>query len=223
MVRPALLFLTSLLVLGGCRLGPPLCLRTPGGGQAFTVGSAAELSPGTLDLLGECDRPAPPDVSWSSSAPDVATVSAAGVVHALSPGDVEVTARSGPATATWEVTVFPVIDRIDIEPQNAVMTVGDTLVYWARAYGVGGVPLPNAPVTIFPRSSPPVSDSTGRWNWDAWVVYPVYSPFRMRRAEGRTESWRNVAALHAKRPGSTQVTVSVYGFRDSTTITVVSP
>jgi acetyl esterase/lipase len=67
------------------------------------VDQAVDLEPAALDGLGN----AVPDatISWSSSDPDVARVSAAGRVTAVSPGSAMVTATSGEWSGTAEVTV----------------------------------------------------------------------------------------------------------------------
>lgn len=215
-----LVALAALLLVSGCGLGPSLCLREPWKG-AFTVGSTVDLEPGQRDVLDECDRPPPPDLEWSSSDPSVASVTNIGVVRAVAPGDVEISVRSGLAVARWEVTVFPLIGRIAIEPADATLVVGDTALYRAMAYGTDGTPLPEAPVSIFPQPDTAAVDP--------WVVYPLdlwlnlSLPIRERQRWGLDESGFNSAHLHAKRPGRVQIGARVYGFEDSTAVTVVGP
>ena len=71
----------------GLRPSPPqLCLRTTAGRalprMAFPMGSEFRFKAGQLEMLAECDRAAPPGVTWSSSAPGVATVDSSGVLRA---------------------------------------------------------------------------------------------------------------------------------------------
>ncbi|MGB3543349.1 MAG: Ig-like domain-containing protein [Rubrivirga sp.] len=57
--------------------------------------------------MNECDRPPPPEVTWSSSEPTVATISDDGVIEAVTPGHAVISARSGPAQARWSIAVEP--------------------------------------------------------------------------------------------------------------------
>jgi hypothetical protein len=107
-ISAALLALVLLFVLSltGCQSEPSLCIR-----QAYyhpdtvAVGTVVELSAGQIDLLDDCDRPPPPNVVWSSSAPTVATISESGVLKALSTGRVDAIARSDRVTARWSIVV----------------------------------------------------------------------------------------------------------------------
>lgn len=71
----------------------------------LTEGETLPLSATALNGLGEPAVGA--TVSWSSSAPGVASVSAAGVVTAVAPGTASVTATAGGRSASAAVTVRP--------------------------------------------------------------------------------------------------------------------
>lgn len=100
------LILLAVLSLAACQPEPSLCIR-----QAYyhpdtvAVGTVVELSAGQLDILDDCDRPPPPNVYWSSSAPNVAAISENGVLKALSTGRVDAIARSDSATARWPIVI----------------------------------------------------------------------------------------------------------------------
>ena len=66
-------------------------------------------------------------VSWSSSAPEVATVSASGVVTAVAPGSATITGTSEGAigTATVVVGLVPV-GSVEVQPANASVVAGQT-------------------------------------------------------------------------------------------------
>jgi hypothetical protein len=71
----------------GLRPPPPaLCVRAVDGRHpprmAVPVGQAVRVAAGQLDILDECDRPAPPDVRWTSSKLAVLMVDGVGVARA---------------------------------------------------------------------------------------------------------------------------------------------
>jgi len=77
-------------LLTGCSQGPALCVRPPSvwpyAEAAVQVGTTMQFAAGQLDILGECDRAAPPDVRWRSGVPTVAAVDDSGRLQALRPG-----------------------------------------------------------------------------------------------------------------------------------------
>jgi len=100
------LVLLSALFFTACQSVPPLCIR-----QAYyhpetiTAGTVVELSAVQLDILDDCDRPPPPNVDWSSSAPTVAAVSESGTLTVLSAGNVDSLAHLDSVTARWSIVV----------------------------------------------------------------------------------------------------------------------
>ena len=73
-------------------------------------------------------------VKWSSSMPEVATVDAAGVVTALTPGRAQITAASGNGTGNATVTVVKSnLSGLSIEPRTTTARTGDVLRFNIKA------------------------------------------------------------------------------------------
>jgi hypothetical protein len=71
-------------------------------------------------------------VTWSSDHPEVATVSRTGVVEALSPGVVEISASSGAAGAVAVVRVGPpVVSSVRVNPASATLSPGESYHFHA--------------------------------------------------------------------------------------------
>lgn len=82
-------------------------------------------------------------IEWSSSNTSVASVSGMGVVAALAPGTVTVTARAGSATATRSVEVVAsTIARVEVEPAEVRALQGDVIHFQARALDAQGREIP---------------------------------------------------------------------------------
>ena len=89
-------------------------------------------------------------VSWTSSNPSVATVSAFGLVTAVDNGTTTVTASAEDLSARATVTVIlpRMPARITITPlTNTIMAVGDTLRLTAAVHDADGAPIADATVT----------------------------------------------------------------------------
>ncbi len=108
------------------------------------VGQSVPLTAKVYDREGAVIPGAP--VSWSSSVPEVATVSVDGLVIAVSRGTTRVTATSGGISdyATIHVVIEgtvppppppPVVDRIEIAPPSSTLTeAGETVQLVATVY-----------------------------------------------------------------------------------------
>jgi hypothetical protein len=73
-------------------------------------------------------------LNWSSNKPDVATVDAAGVVMAISPGQAVIGATSGSGTSSVNVTVVKSsLTGLSIEPRSTNARTGDVLRFNVRA------------------------------------------------------------------------------------------
>jgi hypothetical protein len=73
-------------------------------------------------------------INWTSSNPAVATVDAAGVVMAVSPGTAKITASSGSGTSTINMTVVKSnLTGISIEPRSSTARTGDVVRFNLRA------------------------------------------------------------------------------------------
>ena len=87
-------------------------------------------------------------VSWTSSNTQVATVSSAGVVTALSIGSATITASSGSASGTASVTVQQVAVSISLSPDSIVLAgPGDTAQVTASVKDGGGSPIVSPIIT----------------------------------------------------------------------------
>jgi plastocyanin len=170
---------------------PSLSAVTIAGGNSVVVGQSLQLSASPKDQNGNA---IPATVAWSSAAPTVATVSANGLVSALAPGAVTITASatSGGTTVagTTLVTVSaaqnPVLTSIAISGGNTV-AVGQTLLLSAAAKDQNGNSI----------------GATITWSSSAPGVATVNSGL--------------VAGIAA---GSTVITAAAGGASSSTTVTV---
>jgi hypothetical protein len=74
-------------------------------------------------------------LNWTSSNPAVATVDAAGVVNAVAPGQATITATSGNASNSLNITVVPntLITGLSIEPRSTNARTGDVVRFSVRA------------------------------------------------------------------------------------------
>jgi uncharacterized protein YjdB len=97
------------------------------------IGQTRQLSTQVTDDQGNVLSGRP--VSYTSSQPAVATVSAAGLVTAVAIGATKITATSEGKTGTADVTVIPVpVATVEITPRQSNLTIGQqaTLVATAR-------------------------------------------------------------------------------------------
>jgi uncharacterized protein YjdB len=85
-------------------------------------------------------------VVWTSSAPDVATVSSTGLVAALGPGTTTITATADAASATATIAVDNDL-AIAIAKPDSVKPVGDTVHVWATIGTLHGLVTVVATVT----------------------------------------------------------------------------
>jgi uncharacterized protein YjdB len=102
----------------------------------LSVGSGTTIAATALTRAGDPLRNAV--VTWSSSAPSVATVDDAGFVTGVAPGSTKLTARSNAATATVDVQVARTsVTSLSIEPRSARGRTGDVLHFKANVTGHG--------------------------------------------------------------------------------------
>jgi hypothetical protein len=207
----------------GLRPPPPaLCLRTTAGRAlpraSFAVGAEFRFAAGQRDSLDECDREAPPDVRWASSAPAVAAVDSGGRLRALSPGTAEVVARAGGAEARFAVTVVPPVARIEIRPGDTTLAVGDTVRFRAVALGADGRPVPGVVLAMRAtetRASYLAADSAGRQTAGFGVV-SSFGPDAPRPVP-------NELPVRARRAAVGYVVAGLVGRADSVRVRAVAP
>jgi uncharacterized protein YjdB len=85
-------------------------------------------------------------VTWHSNDTDVAQVTGDGRITAVFTGTAKVIAQSGAFEDTVVVRVTPNVQRVDLEPANAVLVMGDVVRLYALPRGEGDVVL-NASVS----------------------------------------------------------------------------
>lgn len=135
-------------------------ITPPAGGTALTVGQSL-----TLEATTAGDAGAAATVSWSSSAPTIAAITASGVVTALAPGlaTISATATSNPsasASLQFTVTPAPAVQSVSLSPALDTVLAGGTRQFAATVTADNGVLR-----TVTWRSSAPTIasiDATGR-------------------------------------------------------------
>lgn len=113
---------------------------------SLVVGGTVALVTTVKDAAGTMltDR----EVSWISTAPTVATVSAGGLVSALAPGSTTITATSEGASATARIVVSRVpVGSVAVLPTSASVTVGQTATLAATVRDSVGVVVADRVVT----------------------------------------------------------------------------
>ncbi|HEV8264055.1 MAG TPA: Ig-like domain-containing protein [Gemmatimonadales bacterium] len=87
------------------------------------------------------DRRSDP-VTFTSSNPRVASVSAEGRVRAVAPGRAVITAKAGPASEALAVQVLPnTLARLTVEPAASTVRTGDVIKFTATARNAAGASL----------------------------------------------------------------------------------
>ncbi len=92
-------------------------------GQTVDIAATGHLSNGTTD------SPYDTRVTWTSSAPAVATVDSIGVVTAQTAGTATITASAAGVSGTAAITVNagPTVTSISLDPTSATLNVGQTV------------------------------------------------------------------------------------------------
>lgn len=115
--------------------GPVATVTLIPAAATLSIGATLQLSSILEDAIGNVatDRP----ITWTSSAPAVATVSASGRVTAVASGSVVISAMSEQKIGSAAITVFDPADAIDIAfaSPDSNDVVSDTLSIYARAKG----------------------------------------------------------------------------------------
>ena len=125
---------------------PVVAVRVSPPSRDLTVGQTAQLIAEPLDAQGNVL--AGRSVAWSSGRPDVATVSATGLVAALSTGNAIITATVEGKSGVGAITVAPApVASVAVSPTSATLLVGQTLQLEAQPRDAAGRPLDGRTVT----------------------------------------------------------------------------
>ena len=118
----------------------------PSSATLMSLGATVQLTASVLDANGQAVEDAA--ITWSSSDEGVATVSAPGLVTAVSNGTATITARSGSVSSTAVVTVMQSAGRILLEPSSAtLMSLGATVQLTASVLDQNGQAVEDAVVS----------------------------------------------------------------------------
>ena len=125
---------------------PVVAVRVSPSSRDLTVGQTAQLIAEPLDAQGNVLSGR--SIAWSSGRPNVATVSATGLVTALSPGNAIITATVEGKSGVGAVTVSPApVASVTVSPTSATLIVGETLQLEAQPRDAAGRPLDGRAVT----------------------------------------------------------------------------
>jgi uncharacterized protein YjdB len=145
-------------VLVGVRGKPVAEVEVVPAQRTLEPGEQVELTVYLTDANGasiDDDR----DIEFSSSAPEVATVSEDGLVTGLSSGDATITVEAEGEQATMAITVEATpteVDRVELSSNYEQLIRGDAVALAATVYDDQGDELTGAPIT-WSSSSPPVA------------------------------------------------------------------
>lgn len=145
------------LVLAGCddATEPPRATQLSIAPASISLSWLLETAAVTASIADQHGRAFQGAVSWSSSAPDVFIVNAAGVVTAIANGTGTLQASHGPLTAEAAVTVRQTADAVQVvsgSGQRGVPggTLGDSVV--VRVLDQGGAAVPDVALTFAPSA-----------------------------------------------------------------------
>jgi uncharacterized protein YjdB len=125
---------------------PVVAVRLTPASRDLTVGEVAQLTAEPVDARGLAVVGRP--VMWSSSRPNVATVSGSGVVAAVSVGTAVITATVDGKSGVAAVTVASApVTSVAVSPSSATLVVGQTLELEAQPRDAGGHALIGRAVT----------------------------------------------------------------------------
>ena len=165
----------------------------------MSIGATVQLTATVLDQNGQAVADAA--VAWSSSDEAVATVSAQGLVTAVRNGTARITATSGSATRSIDVTVMQSAGSIVIAPQTAtLMSIGATVQLTA---------------TVLDQNGQAVADAAVAWSSSDEAVATV-------SAQGLVTAVRNGTARITATSGSATRSIDVTVMQSAGSI-VIAP
>jgi uncharacterized protein YjdB len=131
--------------------------------SAHVVGPGGTTMALSATLKNSGGKPVSLPIHWTSSRPEVATVSGEGQVTSVASGTTTVIARVGDLQAASEVIVtIGEISRLDIHPKTALVRVGDSQRFDVVAFGQDGKAYEGS-AAVFRSSDPAVAsvDASG--------------------------------------------------------------
>jgi uncharacterized protein YjdB len=125
---------------------PVVAVRISPSSRDIAVDESAQLTAEALDARGAVLSGR--SVEWTSSRPNVASVSGSGVVTGLAPGAAAITATIEGKSGVAAVTVSQAaVATVAVAPSSATLTVGETTQLQAEPRSASGQPLSGRPVT----------------------------------------------------------------------------
>jgi trimeric autotransporter adhesin len=116
----------------------PLCEPLALGDSIYIIASA-DRSNFPVQAYSSITRPGA--FSWSSSSPEVISVSRAGVARTKAVGSATVTATAEGLSGSVDIHVARIGQTAAISPPSATLKVGDTLMLSAQAWDSSGAPI----------------------------------------------------------------------------------
>ena len=158
---------------------------------SLTVGGTRQLSATVRDSRGEVVTGR--SISWSSSKPEVATVSGSGMVTAVGPGDASIAATVDGVVGTAAGRVAAAgIGTVSVTPSSAELTVGGTRQLSVAVTDANGQPVANPSVS--------------------WTT-----------TNASVASVSGSGLVTANAPGTATIRATVGGVQDEAAITVAAP
>lgn len=125
---------------------PVAAVRVSPSSRDLVVGESAQLTADALDAQGAVLSGR--SVEWTSSRPNIVTVSGSGVITAVSPGSAVITATVEGKAGVAAVTVAPApVSSVSVNPTSATLVVGQTVQLEAQPRDAAGQPLDGRTVT----------------------------------------------------------------------------
>ena len=139
-----LISLSAIAAASGCgdvvaiHLYPlPLCTLAPG--DSIYIVASADRSDFPVQAYSSITRP--DAFSWSSSAPEIVSVSKAGVARARAVGNATVTASAEGLQSSVDLSVAQIGQTAAISPPAPILGVGDTVMLTAQAWDSSNLPI----------------------------------------------------------------------------------
>jgi len=125
--------------------------------SAYVVGPTGTTIALTGVVRNAEGKPVSRPITWTSSKPAVATISAEGTVTSVGPGTTTIIGRVGDVQGASEVVVtVGDIVRLEIQPTTALVRVGDSQQFTIVAYAPDGKPYARC-AAVFRSSDPAVA------------------------------------------------------------------